>query len=605
MTERKPASLLDFAIAASIAVVPVLLGVVLLVAVIRPADADALRPQPAGALPERSPGRGAQDLRARGAAAQRDRRPHFPMAPASSPALPECQREWRGASPWRAWLAENGLARTPPPPPAEQIAAQLAGFDAALLAFSSRSNARVEHPVGFDAGRWFTAASAALAAPIENPDAPAHPFRLRCADLADALAALARSDAAMLDSLAWRGSESRLALAHWPEDAGDADPGAPGDAPQSLERRRRLHLFRRRGGGRGRRACLPRGAAQRPAAGLRPARAGAAPTRRRARRRRRGDAAPVVTVLAGEPGLADPLDDSRWSVPPSLQAMLQPLETLRQPTGALYRLQTAGGSPASTDADDPRAAPNRIVLDGSGVDVGFSIDLTIDPALQALAQKTAACYTGRQAACRALGLHRQADKAQPLGEPMLEGAMVRMAAVAVIDVASGRIEALAGALSPCARQEVDGPGRDKSCDPRLPYPVQYRPDALLNPAVFHDAMPASTVKPIMAAAFLSDPDVGARWLAAEQAAMKRDGIPTRDSLRGQLMRSDSARFLDRMFCSEKSYADCRRPWQVQAMASSFGWNAGCADARSDCGKRDLLSGATLGSAGAPRLDATR
>ena len=171
-----------------------------------------------------------------------------------------------------------------------------------------------------------------------------------------------------------------------------------------------------------------------------------------------------------------------------------------------------------------------------------------------------------------------------------------MAAVAVIDVASGRIEALAGALSPCARQEVDGPGRDKACDPRLPYPVQYRPDALLNPAVFHDAMPASTIKPIMAAAFLSDPEVGARWLArragGDEARRRR---PTRDSLRGQLMRSDSARFLDRMFCSEKAYADCRRPWQVQAMASAFGWNAGCADARSDCGKRDLLSGATLGT----------
>ena len=94
--------------------------------------------------------------------------------------------------------------------------------------------------------------------------------------------------------------------------------------------------------------------------------------------------------------------------------------------------------------------------------------------------------------------------------------MVRMAAVAVIDVASGRIEALAGALSPCARQEVDGPGRDAGCDTRLPYPVQYRPDALLNPAVFHDAMPASTIKPIMAAAFLSDPR-GRRALAGGRA----------------------------------------------------------------------------------------
>jgi hypothetical protein len=595
MSERRPASLLDFAIAASIAVVPVLLGVVLLVAVIRPADVEAS-------------GEGPQEryLSVRLVAALKTFEPAvlrrskvesaLPDAAGVLSALPECSREWRGPLPWRAWLAENGLARTPPPPPAEQVATRLAGFDAALAAFGGRSNRRVEHPVGFDAGRWFAAARAALAAPIENPDAPAHPLRLRCADLADALAALARSDGAMLESLAWRGSESRLALAHWPEAQEmliparqvmrrnpwsgvggciyfGGDGALEGAAPAFLAASRSAQ----------RRVCaLPELALPAAAAASAPA---------------PGVEAPPPTVLAGEPGLADPLDDSRWSVPPSLQAMLQPLETLRQPTGALYRLQTGSGGSGSSDDGDTRAAANRIVLDGSGVDVGFSIDLTIDPALQAIAQKTAACYTGRQAACRALGLHRQGDKAQPLGEPMLEGAMVRMAAVAVIDVASGRIEALAGALSPCARQEVDGPGRDRSCDPRLPYPVQYRPDALLNPAVFHDAMPASTVKPIMAAAFLSDPDVGARWLAAEQAAMRRDGIPARESLRGQLMRSDSARFLDRMFCSEKNYADCRRPWQVQAMATSFGWNAGCAEARSDCGKRDLLSGSILAAPG--------
>jgi len=159
-----------------------------------------------------------------------------------------------------------------------------------------------------------------------------------------------------------------------------------------------------------------------------------------------------------------------------------------------------------------------------------------------------------------------------------------------VDVASGRIEALAGALSPCARQSFDGPGRDAGCDTRVPYPVQYRPDALLNPAVFHDAMPASTIKPIMAAAFLSDPDVGARWLAAERTAVRRPAAPARDSLRGQLMRSDSARFLDRLFCMDKQSGDCRRPWAVQSMAAAFGWNAGCTDPSDDCGRHDLLFG---------------
>jgi hypothetical protein len=315
------------------------------------------------------------------------------------------------------------------------------------------------------------------------------------------------------------------------------------------------------------------------------------------------------SALAGEPGLADPVDDTRWMVPPSLHTMLQPLESLRQPSGTLYRLYSEAdaapdGAPASQGA-----GPNRIMLDGASIDMGMSISLTIDPALQALAQRTAACYTGRHEVCRALGLRRHDDKDQPIGQQLLEGAMVRMAAVAVIDVASGRIEALAGALSRCARQEVDGPGRDASCDARLPYPVQYRPDALLNPAVFHDAMPASTIKPIMAAAFLSDPEVGPRWLAAERAAMQRDAAPARDSLRSQLLRSDSARFLDRMFCQDKGFTHCERPWAVQAAASAFGWNAGCSesvvDARLDCGKHDLLFGRPIDTPLAPGLASSR
>jgi hypothetical protein len=304
----------------------------------------------------------------------------------------------------------------------------------------------------------------------------------------------------------------------------------------------------------------------------------------------RGDTPVKLATLAGEPTPDLPPDDMRWMVPPSLSAMLQPLEGLRRPSGALYRLYTDVGHAATDVPTAYRYGPNRIVLDGAPVDVGFSIDLTIDPSLQALAQKTAACYTGRQEVCRSLGIQRAEDRGHAIGHRLLESAMVRMAAVAIIDVASGRIEALAGALSPCARQEVDGPGRAPDCDRRLPYRIQYRPDALLNPAVFHDAMPASTIKPIMATAFLADREVGARWLAAERTPVKPGSVPARDSLRGQLMRSDSARFLDRMFCFDKGFVQCRRPWDIQATALAFGWNIGCDEARVDCGKQDLLFG---------------
>ncbi|MFL6664787.1 MAG: hypothetical protein ACJ8G7_21645, partial [Rhizobacter sp.] len=141
----------------------------------------------------------------------------------------------------------------------------------------------------------------------------------------------------------------------------------------------------------------------------------------------------------------------------------------------------------------------------------------------------------------------------------------------------------------------EGRPRDAACDARLPRPARVRPDALLNPAAFHDAMPASTIKPILATAFLADPDVGARWLADERAAILRPGVPTKESLRGQLLRSDSARFLDRLFCSERGYAACARPWAAQATAAAFGWNLGCADAHPDCGKQDLLFGRALGA----------
>ena len=254
-------------------------------------------------------------------------------------------------------------------------------------------------------------------------------------------------------------------------------------------------------------------------------------------------------------------------------------------TGSTPRLRLDGDAPTAY-----RYGPNRIDVGGTAVDVGFSVDLTIEPSLQAFAQRTAACYTGRQDVCSALGMARAEDAGQALGHRMLERAVVRMAAVAVVDVASGRIEALAGALSPCARHEYDGPGRAGGCDKRLPYTPRYRPDALLNPAVFHDAMPGSVIKPIMAEAFLTDPDVGPRWLAAERAAMRNPGPPAADSLRGQLARSNSARFLDRMFCADQDFLHCERPWRVQAMAAAFGWNGGCATPRDDCGKQDLLFG---------------
>jgi len=584
MVNKRQATLLDFAIAASIAVVPLLLLVLIAVAEVRPGD-PSVRARPGNN----------QHVSLREVAAlktferaivRRDAlRSALPTADALLERFPQCRNEWDGRGGrlqrLRKLVARDHEATLSP---AQRMAAQLEELDASLKRFSTGANRRVTDAVGFDATRWYDAVHTTLETPIETPDYPGRRFVVQCEDIARAVTMLSRAEGRMLPALAWRGTVVERALKHWRADQyveigarqiARANPwsGLPGcvymgfpapdaDAPMP-------EYFVAGARGVATRLCNQ------------PAMLGVAITDRPAAR----------AVGSSDDATADMrADDERWSVPPSLGMMLQPLATLQRPTGPLYRLYTEGAATAGLTPTEYRYGPNKIDFGGTPIDVGFSVDITIDPAAQALAQKTAACYTGRQDICKALGIVRAEDAGQPIGHRMLERAVVRMAAIAIIDIPTGRIEALAGALSPCTREEYDGPGRAKTCDRRLPYPIRYRPDALLNPAVYFDAMPASVIKPIMAAAFLSDRDVGARWLAAEQAQMQRPGTPSVDSLRGQLMRSNSARFLDRMLCADQGFQNCRRPWEVQAMALAFGWNEGCVDGRNDCGKRDLLFG---------------
>jgi hypothetical protein len=585
MADRRKVSLLDCAVAASAAVVPVMIGVVALVSIVRPADPDAAWRQ----------GRNNSYVSVRHVAALKTfERAIVKRASETSitvngaqllDGIPACRGDWgEGGAPMKR-IRRFLLGGTPEIAPAEEIAGHLSDFDGALLRFSRLPNGRVQDHVGIDAERWFAAAREALATPIEAIDAPGKQFHLRCADLVDALAALRRADSHMLESLAWRGSEGSATVARWrPEQevqitARDVTRRNPWDGIAGC-----IYLGRTDSGDAFATSYFLAGARSIQSRLCRTAAVSGAATAAS------GPAGRKPVPVAGEPGPADVADDPRWMVPPSLFTLLQPLEPLRQPSGALYRRYTDADAPPGPFGRRPETTANRADIDGVSVDVGYSIDVTIDPDMQALAQKTVACYTGRHDICRALAMHRNEDGERPLGQQLLEGAMVRMAAVAVIDVASGRIEALAGALSPCARQEVEGTGREGGCDSRLPYRAHYRGDALLNPAIYHDAMPASTIKPIMAAAFLSDPVEGSRLLAAEQAGMQHEGVPARESLRGQLMRSDSARFLDRMFCADKSFVNCRRPWEVQAEARAFGWNPGCDAASDACGKADLLFG---------------
>lgn len=270
-----------------------------------------------------------------------------------------------------------------------------------------------------------------------------------------------------------------------------------------------------------------------------------------------GQFKPLKLKDAANPELAAALPDS-------LAHLLRDLDEVRFPTTALYRAITA----------KEQHGLNQHELEGHVRDIGWHSHLTFKLKSQAIAQQTARCYTGDKAACTALGLNK-AEIAKLSGE-FFEEAAVRMTGVAIIDVATGQIEALASAHTDCFAQQYDGPGRDSDC-PALPRQPRYNPDMLLNHAVFTDVMPASTVKPILALGFLSTP-----------------GYSVNDAaLTHELKTSDSKGFLNRLFCFDSgNSAACDRPAYVAQAAEQLGWNIHCAQGvqDKDCGFIDILFG---------------
>jgi hypothetical protein len=276
--------------------------------------------------------------------------------------------------------------------------------------------------------------------------------------------------------------------------------------------------------------------------------------------------------------------------PESLEVVLADLDNIRLPWRDLYRAYTEQTTeqPGAEIAEDDRKlvaqahGPNQLARQKHKVDAGFNIHLTIDPDAQRIVQQTGRCYAGDAAACRRLGMTGD-KKFADFTDLMFEKAAVRMAAIALIDVATGRIEALGSAHTDCYRQEYDGGGRRAGHCPDLPTEPHYEPDRLLNHALFTDALPGSLIKPIMATGFLRDPHYRKRILSERIAP---GFVRLQDELKG----SDSVAFLNRMFCADKGWTNCDRPHAIQQAALQFGWDSGCLDASFRCGRLNVLFG---------------
>jgi hypothetical protein len=409
----------------------VLLGVIALVAFVRPADPDGLWRQARSDRYVSVRHVAALQTFERAVVHRGSTAPSLVTPRAVLDGLPACRREWGGDTGALHALRELVVGHGDDAPLALRIAAQLNELDAALLRFSVRPNRARRAPCrrrrrALVRCRRRRPGDAAR----DPPRRPGSASRCAAPTWRARSAPLRRADAAMLETFAWRGSEGAATLARWRPDQemrisarevtrripGAGSPAASTSAAPATANRPAISSPPRAASSN---ASAPRAAvsgatpeasgsaaalggvalvasravaASLPSLALSPASSASALALAAAALT--GPFSPPI-ALQGEPGPGDAIDDPRWQVPPSLLTLLQPLESLRQPTGALYRVYATATTANRSRRERP--APSRairVVLDGAPVDLGYSIDVTIDPALQALAQKTAACYTG-------------------------------------------------------------------------------------------------------------------------------------------------------------------------------------------------------------------
>src|SRR5688500_7690316 len=124
MAESRRTTLLDFAVIAALAVLPVMLGILLLVAVVRPAEPSGIAPGPTPSDRYLSVRHVAALKTFEQAIRRRTGEPaRVPTAEQVLEGIPQCRGEWRAG--WLAPLRARGGAV---PSQAERIATQLAAL---------------------------------------------------------------------------------------------------------------------------------------------------------------------------------------------------------------------------------------------------------------------------------------------------------------------------------------------------------------------------------------------------------------------------------------------------------------------------------------------
>lgn len=234
---------------------------------------------------------------------------------------------------------------------------------------------------------------------------------------------------------------------------------------------------------------------------------------------------------------------------------------------------------------------NSINVEGSDIKIGYNMALTLDPAVQTTAQQVADCVTNNPngADCNSV----LSPALQNVAGGMYENALVRSIGIAVIDVKTQGVLALASADSNCYRAD-NGDTTIKPTGCPILWKKDWSKQNLMNHALYQTVYPGSTVKTVQALA-----------LVRANPRFKNMQTPEAQYLKQVMASSSTEKVANFLYCqrttSEMSLQRdrqgvCQGMPAFKKASDDMGWSVNCADKGGvNCGFKDLLFGKAYNS----------
>lgn len=233
---------------------------------------------------------------------------------------------------------------------------------------------------------------------------------------------------------------------------------------------------------------------------------------------------------------------------------------------------------------------NSINVDGSDIKIGYNMALTLDPAVQTSAQQVADCVTNSPNGVNCQTVLSPA--LQNVANGMHENALVRSIGIAVIDVKTQGVLALASSDSNCYRAD-NGDTTIKPTGCPILWKKDWSKQNLLNHALYQTVYPGSIVKTVQA-------------LGLVRANPRFKNMQSTDAqyLKQVMASSSTEKVANFLYCQtttssmtlqRDAQGVCRGMPAFKKASDDMGWSVNCKEPSANCGFKDLLFGKAYNS----------